>query len=68
MIPTTLEGHIPSSTAQNFREIWPVEAAMIHAGTDGHDEVICAFRDYAKAPKNSRVDQLIFVCFHPGIT
>ena len=41
---------------------------MIHAGTDGHDEVICAFRDYAKAPKNSRVDQLIFVCFHPGIT
>lgn len=48
-------------------EICPVKAAMIHAGTDGHEEVIRAFRDYANAPKNSRVDQLIFVCFPPGI-
>lgn len=41
---------------------------MILAGNDGHDEVICAFRDCAKVPKNSRVDQLIFVYFPSGIT
>jgi len=39
---------------------------MIHAGTDGSDEVIRAFRGYANASKNSRVDQLIFVRFPPS--
>jgi len=38
-----------------------VETAMIHTGNVGHNEVIRAFSDYAKAPKNLRMNQLIFV-------